>query len=187
MRLAALFLFFIAADILVFNRFLVLGLMPMTYFFTGMGFCLVFYYGRRFYPSAPPGLRRYLGVFLLGIFMFSLCEFVPNVAAGFCWDYYSDHMYMVIRIVLILTRYFAVYFGGLALALLAKPRWGDSRYGWLLAAAGMTAITHAISWVFRPVPVWYWRYGGGVVNLLMVFTWLMILMDALKRECHERD
>lgn len=172
MAMLAAFLLFIALDILVSGQFQSMGMSPMEYFVAGMGFSFIFYYLRRFRGRASLPARR-MDLFLMGVGLIS------------CWSLFSIyhvlfiHTRLLIKLELILSLYVALFFSVLTLSLLEK-RW---RRSWLTGASLVTALRYLEACVVRPTPNWLWRYGG-VMDLVMLFFWLMILMDVLKKECH---
>ena len=176
MAMLAAFLLFIALDILVSGQFQSMGMSPMEYFVAGMGFSFIFYYLRRLRGRASLPARR-MDLFLMGVGLISCSNLVKLYSNGFFHT--QQEIRHLFRISAGLDRYFFLCFLLLTLSLLEK-RW---RRSWLMAASLVTVLRYLVECVVRPTPNWLWRYGG-VMDLVMLFFWLMILIDALKKECH---
>ena len=180
MYFAFFYILFFAIDILAATRLQVLGMIPVHYLVAGVGFFLSVFLIKRYHflrsiEIFSVTLLLFWGyVFLLTVFYLFLASSRALVDLGVI-----DTMIIVPDVIIISISSFL-----LLVSLFTLPlKYAISK--WMLFSVIAGFISNFVNSFFS-LPMILWRYSG-VLDLIMLFGWLMIIVTLVRMEFAVED
>lgn len=175
MLFVLVYLLFFAVDMLAATNFLVLGMMSMSYLVAGVGFFTLFLLLKRKDICISHLKKQWIFYFfvfnVILVTGYNLNRCIPNLLnliINHDIDFYLGH--------------FVAGFSGFLLILML--RWAKKSspvWRWMVYSSAAVLCHYALWEILTPVPVVIYRYYG-IVDLCILFGWLMIVHTVLKEE-----
>lgn len=169
------YLLFFAVDILAANGFLILGMMPMSYLTAGVGLFATIIILKRLSICVRLITKRLLFYsFILILVVTVLVKLIVNIRTMLGLDRWIDFGFFISHVIAIFTIV-------LLILLLTIGRQSNSLWRWMVYSLA-TSLSHYALWeILSPVPPIIYRYYG-IMDLFILFGWLMIVRTLLKEE-----
>ena len=176
MYFAFFYLLFFALDILVVMEFAALGMIPMNYLVAGVGFFCCYQGGKCF--SQFSNYRRSSFIYCLFFFYILIISL-----SNFFWGNFR-----IVRYIFKLSVFFEIVpawvlfalSGILSLSIAVFLPMSSSLSRWMLFSSLAGAVRFGITFIFSG-SIFLHRWDG-VLDLVMLFGWLMIIITYLRME-----
>ena len=176
MYFALFYLIFFAIDILLVTQFDALGLIPMYYLVAGVGFFTSFFlYNRISRIPFPSNNRIALILFTLHIFFIALDKF-----------YVASRQFIMIIFefrlpIFFLTNWLMLISSGFVFFIISITLLKENKlWKWIMYSLGAGFLNGFLNLIFG-ASILFFRYAG-ILDLIMMFGWLMIIVTLLKEE-----
>ena len=179
MYFALFYILFFAIDILIVFRFETLGMLPANYLVAGVGTFCIFNLVKRF--SFIP--ERVRDSYVSKLFIFHLFTMTCiNLAIGFLVIIQSILSHITTSSFIVSIQWIA-FFTSLAVNLFItfNIKLKGSIFFWMFFSVTVSTFRWGIVAIPPEVHALIHRFSG-VVDLIMIFGWLMIIVQILKRE-----
>lgn len=178
MLFAFFYILFFAFDILLATRFLVLGMMPMQFVVGGTGVFFIFFLIRRHHFFTIKRMGTLFPKIFWGYIVLITASnmFEATLRALQSLGIISFDWYPPVLIITVVTAVLAVF-----APLMLSMEHTLSR--WLLFSLIAGIVRYGVEALFT-LPVIVWRYLG-VLDLVMLFGWLMMIVTMMRMEFSE--
>ena len=184
MLVAAIFLIFFCVDIFICTQFQNLGLVPMSYFVSGIGLFYLIHMRRSFKREYQYNKSNMLNVLYIGMYFYVILVSVNNFILGI-YSFTQTQLFdldlwfeIQERIMQALLLYSIILF---ALVIFYIFRKNNNIMPWILCASAGALMRNTVQFLFESRSIWLYK-NMGLFDLPMLFGWLMIIIETFRRE-----
>lgn len=182
MLFAFLYVLFFGLDIFISSKFLTIGMIPMNFLVSGVALFFILFIRKRSisFPKDDnrKGIHTYFMVYISSIFFLRIL--LSMDVFSFIFPEIS------ISFIRYLTDFFLIFYSACFMFLFRNGLWKDDHLSkwlrWSMIFSFLKCTPHV---VFFYIPVLIHRYDG-IVDLAMIFCWLMIIRILMQKEFSHR-